>query len=253
MRQDRFKCSLTIDEYEPNVLIIKPYNLKDFDNDSIYEFKLPNIYSKDGQIISSQKIKYVTSPSLAYASIEDVKAKLGDIAILDEKILYHIREASRLAEVIIAKAYEKQNIPFTKEDLMEYRGNIETMRNEHWSIWKFVVIKAAYETLMNLYILMATRPEKVKELLSDLSKEVSYNLKWLKDLLDDLKDEYEEILEQFYTITDPKFALRGKLAVPVYPNQHAPYHGLNGMGGYSRSYNTTSYGGHFGFNRGGRF
>ena len=176
-----------------------------------------------------------------------------DIEISDEKILYHIREASRLAEVIIAKAYEKQNVPFTKEDLMEYRGNIETMRNEHWSIWKFVVIKAAYETLMNLYILMATRPEKVKELLSDLSKEVSYNLKWLKDLLDDLKDEYEEILEQFYTITDPKFALRGKLAVPVYPNQHAPYHGLNGMGGYSRSYNTTSYGGHFGFNRGGRF
>ena len=49
----------------------------------------------------------------------------------DEKILYHIREASRLAEVIIAKAYEKQNVPFTKEDLMEYRGNIETMRNEH--------------------------------------------------------------------------------------------------------------------------
>ena len=100
MRQDRFKCSLTIDEYEPNVLIIKPYNLKDFDNDSIYEFKLPNIYSKDGQIISSQKIKYVTSPSLAYASIEDVKAKLGDIEISDEKILYHIREASRLAHAL---------------------------------------------------------------------------------------------------------------------------------------------------------
>lgn len=253
MRQDRFKCSLSIDEHEKNVLIIKPFNLKDFDNDSVYEFKLPTIYAFDGQAIQSQKIKYVTAPSLAYASIEDIKAKLGDIEISDEKILYHIREASRLAEVIIQKSYENQNIPFTKEDIMEYRGNIETMRNEHWSIWQFVVLKAAYETLMNLYILMATKPEKVKEILSDLSKEVSYNLKWIKDLLDELKKGFEQILDYFYTVADPKFALRGKLAVPIYPNMHAPYHGLNGMGGYNRSYNTTAYGGGYYGNRGGRF
>ena len=131
MRQDRFKCSLTIDEHEPNVLIIKPFNLKDFDYDSIYEFKLPNIYSEDCQVKKKKKIKYITSPSLAYASIDDVRAKLGDIDISDEKILYHIREASRLVEVVIQKAYEKQNIEFTKEDLMAFRGNIETMRNEH--------------------------------------------------------------------------------------------------------------------------
>lgn len=253
MRQDRFKCSLTIDEHESNVLIIKPFNLKDFDYDSIYEFKLPNIYSKDGQVIQSQKIKYITAPSLAYASIDDVRAKLGEIEISDEKILYHIREASRLVEVVIQKAYEKQNIEFTKEDLMAFRGNIETMRNEHWYLWQFVVLKAAYETLMNLYIVMATRPEKIKEMLSDLSKEVNYNLKWIKELLDKLKDEYEEILEYFYTVADPKFALRGKLAVPIYPNTHAPYHGLNGMGGYTRSYNTTTYGGGYYGNRGGRF
>lgn len=131
MRQNRFKCSLTIDEYEPNVLIIKPLNFKDFDDNSIYEFKLPNIYSKDGQVIQSQKIKYITAPSIAYASIEDIKAKLGDIDISDEKILYHIREASRLAEVLIAKSYEKQNVHFTKEHLMEFRGQIENIRNEH--------------------------------------------------------------------------------------------------------------------------
>lgn len=131
MRQDRFKCSLTVDEYEPNVLIIKPLNFKDFDNDSIYEFKLPSIYAKDGQSIQPQKIKYITSPSIAYASINDIKAKLGDIDISDEKILYHIREASRLAEIIVAKSYEKQNITFTKDHIIELRGQIEQMRNEH--------------------------------------------------------------------------------------------------------------------------
>lgn len=131
MKQDRFKCSITIDEYEPNVLIIKPLNLKDFDDNNIYEFKLPKIYSTDGQVIDAQKIKYITSPSIAYASIEDIKAKLGDIDVSDEKILYHIREASRLAEVLIEKAYEKQNIRFTKEHLMEFRGQLDHIRNEH--------------------------------------------------------------------------------------------------------------------------
>lgn len=253
MRQDRFRCSLHIDEYEPNVLIIKPLNLNDFKDDSIYDFKLPNIKSKNGQLIQAKKIKYVTAPSIAYASIEDIKAKLGDIEISDEKILYHIREASRLAEVLIASAYEKQNIEFTKEHLMEFRGQLNHIRNEHWGIWHFVVLQAAYDTLTNLYILMATKPEKVKEMLSDLSKEVSYNLNWIKDLLDKLKKELDETLNYFYTTADPVFALRGKLAIPVYPNMHAPYHGLNGMNGFSRSYNTTTYGGGYYGNRGGRF
>lgn len=253
MKQDRFKCSITIDEYEPNVLIIKPLNLKDFDDNNIYEFKLPKIYSTDGQVIDAQKIKYITSPSIAYASIEDIKAKLGDIDVSDEKILYHIREASRLAEVLIEKAYEKQNIRFTKEHLMEFRGQLDHIRNEHWGIWHFVVLQAAYDTLTNLYILMATRPEKVKEILSDLSKEVSYNLSWIKDLLDKLKKELDETLNYFYTTADPVFALRGKLAIPINPNMYAPYHGLNGMGGYSRSYNNNFHIGSFYNGRGGRF
>ena len=130
MRQERVNCSLTIDEIEPNVLIIKPFHLQDFQYDSIYEFKLPKIYAQDGSILEAQKIKYITQPSLMYASIEDIKAKLGDIDISDEIILYHIREASRLAEVIVKKAYSKQNIEFSKEDLMQLRGSIEEMRNE---------------------------------------------------------------------------------------------------------------------------
>lgn len=253
MRQDRFKCELMVDEHEPNVIIIKPLNLKDFQNDSIYEFKLPTIHSTDGQIIKPQKLKYITAPSIAYASIDDIKAKLGDVEISDEKILYHIREASRMAEVLITKSYEKQNINFTQKDLIEFRGQIEDMRNEHWWIWHFVVLQASYDTLTNLYILMATRPEKVKEMLSDLTKEVSYDLQWIKDLLDKLKKELDEALNYIYTTADPVFALRGKTAIPIYPNIHAPYHGLNGMGGYGRSYNTTSYGGGYYGNRGGRF
>ena len=36
---------------------------------------------------------------------------------------------------------------------------------------------------------MATNPDDVKEVLSDLTKEFSYNLEALKDILDDFKEE----------------------------------------------------------------
>lgn len=250
MRHERVNCSLNLDEIEPNVLVIKPFHMQDFQPDSIYEFKLPKIYSVDGDCLESRKIKYITAPSLAYADIKDIRAKLGDIDISDEIILYHIRESSRLAEIIVMKASGKQNIDFSKEDLMEFRGSIEDMRNEHWAIWEFVVLKAAYESLSSLYITMATRPDKVKEILSDLAKEVSYNLKAIKDLLDSLKKRYEEIIKQIYTITDPVWGLRGKYAMPINPNQKAPYHSLNGMGGYNRSYSANNF---YGGNRGGRW
>lgn len=254
MRHERVNCSLTVDELEPNVLVIKPFHLQDFLSDSIYDFKLPKIYSTDGDCIEAQKIRYISAPSLAYAEIRDIRAKLGDIDITDEIILYHIREASRLAEVIVAKAYSKQNISFNKEDLMELRGSVENMRNEHWVIWEFVVLKAAYESLSSLYITMVTKPDNIKEVLSDLTKEISYNLKAIKELLDDLKKQYEDIIEQIYTVTDPVWTLRGKYAIPINPNVAAPYHGLNGMTGYNRSYATGYAAGHPQYiGRGGRW
>lgn len=254
MRKERINCSLTVDDMEPNVLVIKPFYMQDFESNSIYEFKLPNIYSVDGDVIEAQKIVYISQPTLMYADVNDIRYHLGDIDISDERILYHIKEASRLAEVIVRKAYDKQNISFSKEDLMEFRGNVEKMRDEHWAIWDFVVLKAAYETLSNLYITMVTKPEKVKEMLSDLSKEVSYNLKLIKDLLDDLKKKYEFIIQQIYTITDPVWGLRGKYAIPINPNAMAPYHGINGMGGYNRSYASNFAGGHPQYTgRGGRW
>lgn len=127
---ERIVCTVKIDELEPNVLIIKPFHDKGFDPNSIYEFKLPNIKAKNGTILKAQKIKYITKPSIMYASIDDVKNKLGDIDIKDEIILYHIKEASRLIEYLIQKAYEDQFVTFTKEDLIELRNNIEQVKDE---------------------------------------------------------------------------------------------------------------------------
>lgn len=254
MRKERMPCTLVQDNLEKNIIVISQINKMDFESNSIYEFKLPDIYATDGTVFEGRTIKYITQPTPAYASIKDVRAQLGDIDISDEIILYHIREASRLAEVVVKRGFEKQNVSFSKEDLMELRGKVDEMRDEHWAVWEFVVYKATYESLSNLYITMATRPDKVKEMLSDLAKEYSFNLKAIKDLLDDLKKKWEEILQQFYTITDPVWGLRGKYAMPVNPSHQAPYYGLNGMGGYGRTYNSYYGGGHPTWTgRGGRY
>ena len=234
---DRIICNIKVDELEPNVLVITPFHNKGFDANSIYEFKLPDIKAKNGSIFKSQKIRYITKPSIMYASIDDIKNKLGDIDIKDEIILYHIKEASRLVECLIQKAYEKQYVTFTKDDLKELRSNIEELKDEKTIVWYFVVYKACYECLSTLYIKMATNPDDVKEVLSDLTKEFSYNLEALKDILDDFKEDFEEILDKIYTLADPVFALRGRLAIPINIDFGAPYYNINGMDGYKRSYN----------------
>lgn len=92
---------------------------------------------------------------------------------------------------------------------------------------------------------MATNPDDVKEVLSDLTKEFSYNLEALKDILDDFKEDFEEILDKIYTLADPVFALRGRLAIPINIDFGAPYYNINGMDGYRRSYNNFYFrGGH---------
>ena len=242
---DRIICNIKVDELEPNVLVITPFHNKGFDANSIYEFKLPDIKAKNGSILKSQKIRYITKPSIMYASIDDIKNKLGDIDIKDEIILYHIKEASRLVECLIQKAYEKQYVTFTKDDLKELRSDIEKLKDEKTIVWYFVVYKACYECLSTLYIKMATNPDDVKEVLSDLTKEFSYNLEALKDILDDFKEDFEEILDKIYTLADPVFALRGRLAIPINIDFGAPYYNINGMDGYRRSYNNFYFrGGH---------
>ena len=243
MARERVLCNVNIDTIEPNVLLIKPFHLKDFDNDSIYEFKLPDIKAKNGSILKAHKIKYITKPSIMYASIDDVKNKLGDIDISDEIILYQIKEASRLIEIVIQKAHENQNVNFSKEHLQELRYNIDQVKNEHSLVWHFVVYKACYECLTTLYLTLATKPNKVKEVLSDLSKEFNLDLSALKKLLDAFKKDFEDILDQILTFADPVFAVRGRTALPVDIDFGAPYYKINGMGGYNRSYNNfSSYG-----------
>lgn len=132
--RERVICSINIDEYEKNVLLISPLHKKGFEDNSIYEFRLPDLYSEQGIILPAHKFKYISQPIPAYASIKDIRINLNNIDISDEVILYQIKEASRLVEVIVAKAYQNQNMTFSKDDLKELRGQIEQMKEEHWAL-----------------------------------------------------------------------------------------------------------------------
>lgn len=241
MRKERIMCNVEVDELEPNVLIIKPFHLKDFEDDSIYDFKLPDIYAKNGTVLKADKLTYISMPSIMYASIDDVRRKLGGIDISDEIILHQIKEASRLVEAVVKKAYSKQNIDFSEEVIKEYRGDINKIKEEHPFIWHFVITKASYESLTSLYVYMVTQPTKLKEVLSDLSKEFTFDLDAIKDLLDDFKKDFEDILKDILTFADPTHTLRGKYAMPINLDFGAPYYKCNGMEGYSRSYNSFGY------------
>ena len=106
---------------------------------------------------------------------------------------------------------------------------------------------------MNL--LLAKAKLALRIMTTDFDSEITdLILAALKDLLDRLKRGYEEIIEQIYTITDPVWGLRGKYAMPINPNVMAPYHGLNGMQGYNRSYASGFAAGHPQYiGRGGRW
>lgn len=236
MARERITCNIQIDDIEPNVLIIKPFHDKGFDDDSVYEFKLPNIIAKNGSVLKAKKIKFITKPSIIYATINDIKHCLGDVDLSEEIILYHLKESSRLVEIWIQKAFEKNSIPFSREDLKLLRNNIEEIKNEKSLVWELVVYKTCYECLSSLYVTMVTKPNKVKEMLSDLSKEINYDLSALKELLDDYKKKFEDKKDDLVTKADPVFAVRGRTAIPVNLDFGAPYHRLNGMDNYSRNF-----------------
>ena len=83
MRRERIMCNINVDSIEPNVLLIRPFHLKDFEDDSIYEFKLPDIYATNGTVLKAKKIKcpkiitkiFKTGGEIAYKNLKRSKRK----------------------------------------------------------------------------------------------------------------------------------------------------------------------------------
>lgn len=99
--------------------IIPEGGIKD---NSLYEIRLKNVESADGQTIS-KTVKIMSSLSPLYVGIQSVRALIDSIPITDDVILYHIREASKFAEYLKnGMAIDESNIPFEVSQFVRYRA-----------------------------------------------------------------------------------------------------------------------------------
>lgn len=233
MRRERIPCQLLVDPQEPNVLIIRCKNKLDFRPSSRYEISLPAIKMEDDTIFEPQKITYITEPEFYYVTLEEVLSMAHGLDLAEDRVLFHIREACRTANYYIGLANEKL---LHKEQIVLTRENI---KDEYYPMYMFVKTKAVYDCIKEYYIEAVTKPYSIKDQVSDLVREEKISLTAIKALLDELEDEYEEWLEKIVTITaDPKWALRGKYAVPIStPNNK--YFGLyhkTHLNGFNRGY-----------------
>ena len=231
--RERIPCQILVDPQEPNVLILRCKNKLDFRPNSKYEMTLPSIPMEDGTIFESGKIVYVTEPDVYYVTLDEVLSMAQGLDLPEDRVLFHIREACRTANYWIGlKNNDKpasDKIVLTKENIKE----------EYYPMYMFIKTKAIYDCIKEYYIEAITKPYSVKDQVSDLVREEKISLTAIKALLDDLAKEYDDWLEKIVTITaDPKWALRGKYAIPIStPNNK--YFGLyhkTHLNGFNRGY-----------------
>lgn len=206
-----------LDPYEASPLIVEepeevtphPYFL----DNSVYEFKIPGLKAKNGSP-NDIHAKYITSPTPALVSLRDVTSLANGLQLDDESILYHIREASKYAMYLV----DKYNDLNPAEPMNVNKYNIQS---QHFTVYMFIKYKALRDCLLDFYIKEAAKPKKIKNQAGDLIYEHEYDLSAIKELLDDIEDEYEKWEEEIVTITaSPKAVTRGKYSyTKVYPTR----------------------------------
>ena len=211
----------------PNTIEIYPVGKINFEPDSIYEFDIPRLSFEDNTYETIGKIKYITEQSKLLIDIDDVKSLMHGLKIDDEILLNHILSASEIARYW---ASSHGDIELDKETLKD---------EAFYPFYMFIKYRSVYESLLEFYMIAATNPIKFKDAISDLSREEEYDLKYLKDLLDDFEQEAEDWLDMIVTTTaDPQWTVRAKTARAITYKFSKPYHQypVNGYsrGGYNR-------------------
>lgn len=99
-----------------------------FKDNSIYEIRLKNIESEDGEVLNDT-ITFCTKLSPLYINIQAVKSIISGVDISDENILYHIREASRFADYLREgeEPIDEDNVPFEVSQFVKYKAAYECL------------------------------------------------------------------------------------------------------------------------------
>lgn len=103
--KERLSFDIFIHPDDPEMLILIPdRELKD---NSIYEIKMPDIYSEDGYLLNKHTLKFITSPDPMYVKLEEVLVMAKGLPLEEVDVLFHIREACREANYLVKRAIKK--------------------------------------------------------------------------------------------------------------------------------------------------
>lgn len=223
----------------PTIGIHEPPSFKD---NSVYEFDIKDLKSINSNIKNNFHFHYVTAPSPCYVELKDVTSLARGLKLDDESVLYHIREACRYADFIIRR-YNNKAMPHEQITLEK-----ETIIQDYYEIYMFIRYKALRDCLLEFYIKEAAKPDSIKNQTGDLLYEHDFDLTRIKDLLDKIEDEYDDLEREFITVTAaPRQILRGKYSY----NKYYPTHlSSSGYGRDKTPVGFDIYGNHTSCNKG---
>lgn len=96
--REKVPVYLFIDPDEPSIVYINTKEDIEIKDNSIYELNIPNLTFSDGDKIIKYKHTFLTSPSPVYVDVDDVLMLCKNLPISIEDILFHIKEASKIAD-----------------------------------------------------------------------------------------------------------------------------------------------------------
>jgi hypothetical protein len=196
---ERVKFEIKV--YDNFIEIIPEGGVKD---NSVYEIRLKNLTELEGsREFESQTLKLTTALTPSYATVDSIQSLIEGCKVPTGSILYHIREASKLAAFIKgAIKIDSNNVPYEIEQFVRYQ--------------------AAHDSLIRFYIDKAAS-SGVKGQLGDVSFEDTSKVKDISGLLKDMQlkiNEWKDAIRGYKLEgrAKPVSALRGSTATtPLTP------------------------------------
>lgn len=146
-----------------------------FLDNSIYEIRLKNVQSEDGDEMNTS-IKLCTKLTPLFIDLQSVKSIIEGVDVPDEVILYHIREASRFAEYIKGRKIDEENVPFEVTQFVKYKAAHECLLRHMISLSSVTGIGG---TVGNVTFSERETTKDISKLLEHICKEVA---KWIDDV-----------------------------------------------------------------------
>lgn len=195
-------------------------------NNSIYEVRLKNLRSINGKkIIDKKTISICTALAPSYCSLDSVKVLIADCNIPDKEILFHIREASKVADYLRQGSSDTvtyvNNTDIMIPRIKDQVNMPENLNSEGipFEVSEYVKYKAAKDCIIKFYVGKAALAGE-KGQLGDIQFEHQSKLPDISGLLKEFDEQinfWKDAVRGFGIEgrAKPKATLHGRNAIPL--------------------------------------